>query len=430
MLKRLLPLIPLLLLCATGFAQKSGKIDPQIIELEPFVVYEGLIDVIDGFTGEKYHESNPVVDGFQETFNQILLGFHRKLLNEEYKHMKQQIDEGKAFSEDLAALAATFGINSFYINPQGFLTIEKAIFKRLMDDPFYRIEALIVWDLERLKRYKSGSPRSKYSRDIRLNPETGQWERRVMTEWDVGYRVYRSGGFSDYVEVHKRQGLNLDTNEGFHFIDRGLTGKVTPGAFNDVKLTYPIFVNPNEPTRPQVDRLNETYINNLRHIYDPFSWAMRRNVRFRGGFQKQLLREVKKEGYKLTERDWFDSVLTHLLNDIITIKYQGVDEIYSFAMLQKVPVNQNILGEGFDLLNWHEDEDRSVPYNPDKQWGAGVNFNRPDQARFILLDAYRRYPDKFIKEVLAEVSGMPADIYIKKVSKIQKAELERHKFQL
>jgi hypothetical protein len=30
----------------------SGPVDSQVIELEAFVVYEGLIDVVDGFTGD------------------------------------------------------------------------------------------------------------------------------------------------------------------------------------------------------------------------------------------------------------------------------------------------------------------------------------------------------------------------------------------
>jgi hypothetical protein len=159
---------------------------------------------------------------------------------------------------------------------------------------------------------------------------------------------------------------------------------------------------------------------------------------------------VEDARYKISDREWFDPVLAHFLNDIVTINYYGIEEIYDLAMLQKVPVNQHILGEDLDLLNWHEGEDRSVPYDPEKQWGVGVNFDRSDQARFILLDAYRRFPEKFVvtlrerllnskekisgkelvKQVITEVSGMPADVYIDRVSKIQKAELMKHKYQL
>src|SRR5210317_287626 len=97
---RFFPILPILLSLPAG-AQNKRDIDPQVIELEPFVVYEGLIDVVDGFTEEDYHQSNSVVDGFQETFNKILLGYHRKLLNEEYKHMVKSLEAGKEFSADL-----------------------------------------------------------------------------------------------------------------------------------------------------------------------------------------------------------------------------------------------------------------------------------------------------------------------------------------
>jgi hypothetical protein len=134
-------------------------------------------------------------------------------------------------------------------------------------------------------------------------------------------------------------------------------------------------------------------------------------------------------------------------------KYFGSNEIYAHLALQKTPVNTNILGEKFNLLNWNDGEERSVKYNPRTQWGFNTNFKNPDGARFILFDAYRRYQDKFVdalrtnlelanaekgetsarelvKRTLSEVSGVPADIYIKKASKAQMEILKQYKIDL
>jgi hypothetical protein len=426
-------------------AQSDQAISPDVIALQPFVVYEGFIGVIDGFTGETYHEYNPVVEGFRENFNRILLGYHRRLLTEELGHMERQLRLEKAFGKDLAALADSFGMRGFQINEDSLLRIERAIMGRLLEDPFFKIEALVVWDLDRLRRAGRRGNWSQYARDIRINEETGEWERRITTTWKAGFAVPERNGSRGWYEVTKLQGLNLETNRGYHFIDRGLTGRIVPGAFRDVKLTYPILVNAEEPAPAQVARLQEAFLKNLAYIYDPFSWAWRRNMRFRGGFVQQFQRHVRSARLQVSDRDWFDPVLASFLNDLVTIQHHGINEIYDLEMLRKVPVNANILGEGLDLLNWNAGEARQVPYDPGHQLSARVHFNNPAGARFILLDAYRRYPGTFVealrsnllglekkvsgkdlvRRTIEEVSGMPADVYIQKAARVQEAELER-----
>jgi hypothetical protein len=451
---RTLPVLLGILAClplTLSAKKKDDSITMETIEMAPFVVYGGLIDTYDGFSGKPYTKSNAVVEGFREEFNEILKGYHRSILIEELKHMKQQLVISTRMSGDVEELCNTFGITSFKRKDRNSLMpIEKAITMRLLKDPFFIIEGLIVWDLDRLNGRNGNRPRSKFSDDIRYNPETEEWERRVTTRWEAS--IWRRNS-NDGIFVLKEQGLNLDTNSGFHLINRGLTGAVTPKSFRDVKLTYPIFINSREPVDEQVQHLKETFLKNLTHIYDPYSWAMRRNIRFRGGYLNELNRHTKRAGFNVSEREWFDPLLAHFINDIITSKFFGPDEIYTHLALQKTPVNTNILGEKFDLLNWNEGEDRSVNYDPRKQWGFNTNFNNPDGARFILFDAYRRYHAKFVdalrqnielakeskkptpakelvKRTLSEVSGIPADVYIKKASKVQRDILNQHKIDL
>ncbi|NDV61593.1 hypothetical protein G0Q06_03940 [Puniceicoccales bacterium CK1056] len=442
-------LLMVLLVVATAGLQAAKDpdyVDPSVFELEAFVVYAGTIDVIDGFTGEPFNEDNPVVTAFREEFNQLLEGYHWTLLRSESEFMKMRIKLDTEFATDLEELAESFGIEGFERDKAKHLKIERAIFQRLMRDPFFRIEALIVWDLDKLKRMDGRHPTSEYAKDIRFNPDRGRWERRVTTRWEVGYRQ----GETDWRTVVKEQGLNLDTNKGYHFINQPLNLWVTPQAFDEVKLTYPIFFNSEEATDLQVQRLKSTFLTNLTSIYDPFSWLMRRNVRFRGGFQGQLIKAVQRNRIRVSDREWFDRVLANFLNDVITIKYRGVNEIYDLAMLQKVPVNRNVLGQGLDLLNWNPGEERSLNYDPTKQGPVNVNFNQAEGARFILLDAYRRHPDRLIevfreklnnlkkrvsgkelvKEVLQEATGYPVELYIEKASEVQEQLLEQFRYKL
>jgi hypothetical protein len=426
-----------------------GQEPDDIFELEAFVVYEGLIDVVDGFTGEPYHESNAVVDGFREEFNNILLAYHRRLVVDEYRYLKSRIESSEAFAKDLDALAQRFGVNGFEL-PDDYLTRDRSMLARLLRDPFFKIESLVVWDLERLERMQPVRPSSKYGRDIRFNREAEKWERRITTQWEVSFQRRRQDGGISNIRVLRDQGLNLETNKGFHFCPPGLPPQVPPQAFKDVILTYPVFIHSREPAAQQVERLKNAFVINLSHIYDPFSWTVRRNVRNRGGFSGQLLERVEAAKLPVSDRDWFNPVLAQLLSDVITISHYGVEEIYDYAMLGKIPVNKNRLGEGLDLLNWNPGESRSVPYDPEQVYPVRVGFDSPREARFIVLDAYRRYGDAFldrileklssaeepvsgreiVREALSESSGAPADAYIRAATKVQLAELERFRHEL
>ncbi len=454
------PLITLLLLLASisSLAAKSDakddEIDPNIITLAPFVVYEGLIDVIDGFSEEPYHGGHAVVEGFRESFNQLLLAYHRKLLMDEYTFMVNLLKVAPAFQDDLNALAASFGVKrKVYLDIQHAFVKEKAITRRLIKDPFFIIEAMVVWDLDLLESYTDRPLYSKYARDIRYNPDLEKWERRITTHWKVSF-IPNNGNWQFYTE--KFQGLNLDTNRGYHLIDNGIPDTITSNAFQQVKLTYPIFINSSEPVEAQVKRLRETFVANLYQIYDPYSWVWRRNERMRLGsrFRYPMIEKVQSTRFKVTDPDWFNQVIGTFLTDVITAKYLGVKEIYELEMLLKVQARKNILGVGLDFLNWNEGENRSVPYDHAKVNKMWVNYKSKHSARYILLDAYRRFGNKFvialrekvaaqkgskvdklsgmelIKEVLGEVSGMPADVYIKKAQKAQLAELNKYKYEV
>ena len=92
------------------------KIGSQIFELNPFVIYEAEVDIVDGHTGEKYTGNNDVVLDFADTFNAILLGFHKKLLTYEIGHLNFRLKDGKEFETELKDLAESFGITNFKIN--------------------------------------------------------------------------------------------------------------------------------------------------------------------------------------------------------------------------------------------------------------------------------------------------------------------------
>ncbi|MDA0349634.1 MAG: hypothetical protein O3C43_14155 [Verrucomicrobia bacterium] len=445
----------LLLLTISGQSLSAAKEDPlkiggEVFELKPFVVYEADVDIIDGHTGEKYEGTNDVVLDFADTFNLLLLGFHKKLLVYEINHLNFRLEDGKAFVSELTELAESFGITHFKVNHDNWLRREIAIVQRLSQDPFFKIEALVAWDLDRLNRNLPSMPTSKFATDIRYNETKEIWERRVTTEWRVSHRTISKNGkkYGQPINVLKEQGLNLDTQEGFHILDRGLSAQVVPNAFKDVKLTYPIIVSSNEPKEEQVKRLQQIYIKNLTHIYDPFSWMARRENRFRGGFGNELLRHFKGRRYKISDREWFDPVLCNLLNDMITIKRHGTKEIYSLEAYQKFEHSRNILGEDLDLLNWLTGE---------KRQGAGksrnpkfsIKFDNPGGARFIVLDAYMRYTDKFvntlrdkltslkktangreiIEQSIEEVSGIPMEKYIKMAIQAQSEMVMKYRIE-
>ena len=425
------------------------KIGGQIFELKPFVIYEADVDIIDGITGKKYEGNNDVVLDFADTFNAILLGFHKKLLEYEIRHLNFRLEDGRAFEQDLGELAESFGITNFKINHNNWLKRETAIVQRLIQDPFFKIEALVAWDVDKLDQNRTMLPRSKYAKDIRFNREKAAWERRVTTEWRVSYRPLTKDGKkyqNKPVNILKQQGLNLDTQEGFHIIDRGLTASVMPKAFKEVKLTYPFFFSSKEPREQQVQRLQKTYIQNLKYLYDPFSWVGRREHRFRGGFAGDLKKHFDGRRYKIEDRDWFDPVICQLLSDIVTIKHLGTKEIYDLHAYQKFDRARNVLGEQLDLLNWHDDEKRKGQGGK-RNSKVNINFKNPAGARFIVLDAYMRYTDKFLNALrgkltslkktsngqdifqttIEEVTGIPFKEYTKLAAKAQTGMILKHR---
>ncbi len=436
--KRVLVSCPLLFAALFSQSNDEGIYDGEI-DLEAFEVIVNAIDVIDGFTGDEYIGDHPVVWQFVDTFREYLMTYHKKLLQDEIAHMNFRWETGVKAEQTMIALLDSFDMEGFQVNKEQWLVREDAITRRLITKPFFKIEALVVWDLERLDRMRPIMPDTQYAKDIHYNEELGKWERRVTTRWKVSYwhpNDTDNGGWQ--ANILKQQGLNLDTNRGFHLIENGLTHKVHPGAFYDVKLTYPIFFSYREPVEEQVKYLNETYITNLYHIYDPYSWIAHRETRFRGGFAQDVYRHVEDERLKLNDREWFDRVFANLLNDAVTMEFLGYNEVYDLHAWYTYRNFQNVLGEGLDLLNWKKGEKREVEPR-EINTGIWINFNHPGGARWIVLDAYMRHTDRFlaairnrllnlesrssgkqlITEAIEEVTGMPFDKYYPLAKKAQ-----------
>ena len=435
-------------LALTGFAQENAElVEDDIINLEPFVIFAGEMDVIDGITGKEYNGTNAVVWGFVDTFKEYLVRYHEKLLRFEIQHMNLRTQAGLAIEKQLQELTESFGMRNFKADRKEWLTRERSILYRLNTKPFFRIEALIVWDLDKLNKMLPNRPQTKYAKNIRYNEETQTWERRVLTRWEVYYMFVNEENGNQWPHwVLKQDGLNLDTNKGFHFMESGLSHQVPPSAFKEVEITYPIFYTSKEPAVEQIERLRDTYVSNLYHIYDPFTWIARRNTRFRGGFNRELTEKVRKKRFRVSDRDWFNTVFTHLLNDVAQIKVLGVGEIYELQAINRWKTSENSLGEGLDLLNWHKGENRQgKDITPNaKIW---INYENPGGARFIVLDAYMRYADRFLdavrtrlldskrrlsgqdlfKEAIEEVSGIPFDEYSKAAKAAQIRMMENYR---
>lgn len=80
---------------STLVAQEPAGED--VVKMEAFNVtaYHGKIPIIDGFTGNDYEGANEVVFSFAKSFNKLLLGYHKKLVTDEIKHMQFRIKLGK-----------------------------------------------------------------------------------------------------------------------------------------------------------------------------------------------------------------------------------------------------------------------------------------------------------------------------------------------
>ena len=423
----------------------------EVVRMEPFNVtaYNGKIPIIDGFTGKEYKGDNEVVFNFAQSFNKLLLGYHKKLVLDEVKHLQFRIQLGKEFEREMGQLTASFGFNKFTLDNSTWLRRERAIITRLIREPFFKIKALIAWDLDRLNKIAPTKPQSKYASDIRYNTDAGKWERRITDRWDVAFLNnpnHKRGGF---FETDKTQGLNLDTQKGFHYIERGLPVNVPSTAFKEVNLTYPIFYSDNQAGENELRRLQETFIANLYFIYDPFSWVARRDTRFRGGFSQDCLEHIKAQRIYVDDRDWFDVVFSRFLSDVITIKLQGAEEIYSLHMLSKrLSECPRALGLGLDLLNWNKGEKREAIDKPEAE--ARISPTSPGGFRYVMIDAYQRLAEPLIEkirsrllaqkevrrpingqsmltQVIEELSGVPYPEFVQRATITQEAHLAQHK---
>lgn len=423
----------------------------EVVKMEPFNVtaYNGKIPIIDGFTGKAYRGDNDVVFNFAQSFNKLLLGYHKKLVLDEVKHLQFRVKLGKEFEREMALLTAAFGFDRFTLDDSTWLRRERAIITRLIREPFFKIKALVAWDLDRLNTMAPQKPDTKYAGDIRFNPATAKWERRITDRWDVMFfnnpNNKRGGSFA----TDKTQGLNLDTQEGFHFIERGLPVNVPSTAFQEVSLTYPIFYSDSQAGEKELRYLQETFIANLYFIYDPFSWVARRDTRFRGGFSRDCLEHIKAQRIYVGDRDWFDEVLARFLSDVITIKLQGADEIYSLHMLSK-RLNEcpRALGLGLDLLNWNKGEKREAIDKPEAE--PRISLTSPGGFRFVMIDAYQRWQEPLVEKIrtrllaqkearqridgramltqmIEELAGMPYAEFAQQAKLTQEANLARHK---
>jgi len=422
----------------------------EVVQMEAFNVtaYNGKIPIIDGFTGKDYRGDNDVVFNFAQSFNKLLIGYHKKLVIDEIKHLQFRINLGKEFEREMGALSATFGFGKFTLDDSTWLRRERAIISRLFKEPFFKIKALIAWDVDRLNKIAPNRPESKYAGDIRYNPEIGRWERRITARWDVVFFQDRNKRGNSFA-TDKTQGLNLDTLKGFHYIERGLPVQVPPTAFQEVKLTYPIFFSDEQAGEKELRHLQETFIANLHFIYDPFSWVARRDTRFRGGFSQDCLEHIKTERIYVDDRDWFDAVFARFLSDVIIIKLQGAEEIYSLHMLSKrLSESPRSLGLGLDLLNWNKGEKREAVDKPEAE--ARISPASPGGFRYVMIDAYQQWGEVFMEkirsrlhaqkelrqringrtmltEVIEELSGKPYAEFAQQARLTQEARLAEHK---
>jgi hypothetical protein len=422
----------------------------ETVKMEAFNVtaYHGKIPLIDGFTGKDYTGDNDVVFQFAQSFNKLLLGYHKKLVLDEVSHLQFRIKLGKEFEKEMGRLSASFGYGAFTLDSSTWLRRERAIISRLIKEPFFKIKALIAWDLERLNKIAPNKPDSKYAGDIRYDPTAGKWERRITDRWDVAFFNNPSKRGASFA-TEKIQGLNLDTQRGFHFIERGLPVQVPSHAFQEVKLTYPIFYSDQQAGEKELRYLQETFVANLYYIYDPFSWVARRDTRFRGGFMQDCLEHIQAQRIYVDDRDWFDGVWARFLSDVVTVKLQGAEEIYALHMLSKrLGESPRVLGVGLDLLNWNKGEKREAVDNPEAE--ARISPASPGGFRFVLIDAYQRLGEPFIEkirgrlaaqkearqkingqamltQVIAELSGLPYEEFAERAKRTQEANLAQHK---
>ena len=145
-------------------------------------------------------------------------------------------------------------------------------------------------------------------------------------------------------------------------------------------------------------------VENLSHLYDPFISVFCRSTRFRTAFSSELTNYFRERKYRVKDRDWFDPVICHFLNDVVTVNRYGFKEVYDLYLTQQFANSKNVLGKELDLLNWHEGEKRQGErVNRDRKiW---LNYKNTQGVRFVLLDAYLRYGDKFVDALREELTS-------------------------
>lgn len=446
--RHVIVLLGLVLMAAWPLGAQEPAGD-EVVQMEPFNVaaYKGKIPLIDGFTGNDYEGDNAVVFSFAQSVNKLLVGYHKKLVLDEIKHLQFRIKHGQEFEREMGKLTASFGFGAFALEQSTWLRRERAIITRLIREPFFKIKALVAWDLDRLNKIAPEKPRSKYAVDLRYHAAAGKWERRITDRWDVAFFL-PTGNRGESFATDKTQGLNLDTHQGFHFIERGLPLQVPPTAFQEVKLTYPFFFSETPVRETELRYLQQTFIANLYYIYDPFSWVARRDTRFRGGFGPDCLEHIRAQRIYVDDRDWFDGVFARFLSDVVTLKLEGAGEIYALHMLNKrLGESPRALGVGLDLLNWNKGEKREAPDQPEAE--ARIAPGSPGGFRFVLIDAYQRTGDAFLEkirirllaqkelrqkikgqamltEIIAEVSGLTYAEFAQRAKIAQEANLAQH----
>jgi hypothetical protein len=360
--------------------------------------------------------------------------------------MRFRLKLGKDFEREMGRLNAEFGFGAFALDESTWLRRERAIVLRLIREPFFKIKALIVWDLDRLNELAPNRPTSKYAADIRFDAASRRWERRITARWDVSFSR-DPANLRGQFQTEKLQGLNLDTHRGFHFIERGLPVDVPSGAFHEVGLTYPIFYSERGAGDKELEYLQRTFVANLVFIYDPFSWMARRETRFRGGYIADCVEHIRAQRIPVSDRDWFDPVFARFLSDVITIKLQGVGEIYALHRASKrLGESPRALGLGLDLLNWNRGEKREAPDRPEEP--IRISARGPGGFRYVLIDAYQRHGDLLVErirgefrarreagekgsgeamlvKVIEELSGLPYDEFARRAKLAQEEALAR-----
>jgi hypothetical protein len=145
-------------------AQEPPLEDAVRVEAFNVTAYHGQIPLIDGFTGKDFEGENRVVLKFAQSVNQLLLGYHRKRVLDEVNHLQFRIKLGQDFEREMGRLNTAFGFSPFALDPSTWLRPERAIISHLVQQPFFKIKALVARNLDRLAQIAPHQPVSPYAR--------------------------------------------------------------------------------------------------------------------------------------------------------------------------------------------------------------------------------------------------------------------------